>query len=140
MRIVRQDNAHMIMPSEVKAAWDEKRRVFLSGAGASVLHEVCPGCGGPLHVVFTPGKRTGYSPHECLELFVVLEQYAMDMENSDAIYGPDLSDSDRSKLASWKAKAELWAWEHAHGYLPLHDRRKLLLKHLQETTKHQEKR
>ena len=76
--------------------------------------------------------QAGYNAQECLELFDVLEQYAWDMENSDVIYGPDLSDSERGKLASWKAKAEIWAWEHRHGYLPISDRRQKLLKYLQE--------
>lgn len=79
--------------------------------------------------------QAGYNARECLELFDVLEQYAMDMENSDAVYGPDLSDSDRGTLGSWKAKIELWAWEHAHGHLPIYDRRKILLNYLQEKTK-----
>lgn len=79
--------------------------------------------------------QAGYSPQECLELFDVLEQYAMDIENSDVVYGPDLSNSERSKFASWKAKAEIWAWEHTHGYLPVYDRRQMLLKQLQGTTK-----
>lgn len=80
--------------------------------------------------------EAGYSPQECLELFDVLEQYAMDLENSDIAYGPELSESDRGKLASWKTKAEIWAWEHVHGYLPIYDRRQMLLKYVQEKNKH----
>ena len=79
--------------------------------------------------------QAGYSARECLELFDVLEQYAMDMEDPDAVYGPDLSDSERSKFASWKVKAEIWAWEHKRGYLPIDERRQILLNHVQEKTK-----
>lgn len=80
--------------------------------------------------------QAGYSAQECLELFDVLEQYAMDQEHSDIAYGPELSDSDRGKLASWKTKAEIWAWEHVHGYLPIYDRRQMLSKYVQGKSKH----
>jgi hypothetical protein len=80
----------------------------------------------------------GYNTQECLELFDVLEQYAWDMENCDMIYGPEVSDNELDENASWKTKAKIWAWEHKHGYLPIRDRRQMLLKHLQEKaeTKH----
>jgi len=74
----------------------------------------------------------GYDAQECLKLFDVLEQYAWDMENSDVIYGPDLSGDELDAHAGWKAKVENWAWEHRHGYLPIHERRQMLLKHLRE--------
>lgn len=73
----------------------------------------------------------GYDAQACLELFDVLEQYAMDMENCDVIYGPDVSDDELDENASWKTKAEIWVWEHKYGYLPIRDRRQMLLKHLQ---------
>jgi hypothetical protein len=76
--------------------------------------------------------EAGYNPQECLELFDILEQYAWDMENSDIIYGPDLPGDELGEHASWKKKVEIWAWEHEHGYLPISDRRQVLLKHLQE--------
>lgn len=78
--------------------------------------------------------QAGYLAPECLELFDVLEGYAADIENTDIVYGPDLSDQDRNAFADWKAKAEMWTWEHTHGYPPLRERRQLLLNHLQERT------
>jgi Zn-dependent protease with chaperone function len=76
--------------------------------------------------------KAGYNAQDCLALFDVLEQYAGDIENLDMIYGPDLSDDELGEHASWKAKVEIWAWEHKHGHLPIRDRRQMLLQHLQE--------
>ena len=76
--------------------------------------------------------EAGYDAQGCMGLFDILEQYAWDMENSDVIYGPDLSGEELSEHASWKSKVEIWAWQHEHGYLPIHHRRQVLLKHLQE--------
>ena len=79
--------------------------------------------------------KAGYNAQECLELFDVLENYAYDMENSDIVYGPDLPDKELGEHASWKTKVEMWAWEHKHGYLPINERRQVLLKYLQEKAK-----
>ena len=48
----------MPLEPEIKAAWDEIRRIALTGTAESVLHLKCATCGSPLHIVFAPGKRT----------------------------------------------------------------------------------
>ena len=37
-----------------------------------------------------------------------------------------------SEDASWKTKARIWAWQRARGYLPIRDRRKVLLDYLDD--------
>ena len=74
----------------------------------------------------------GYDGLRCLELFDILEQYALFMGDDDLVYGPDEeSDDELDENASWKTKAQIWAWQRRRGYLPIRDRRQMLLKHLQ---------
>ena len=42
----------------IKAAWQEIGRVALEGTAEAVSHQRCATCGGPLHIIFTPGKHT----------------------------------------------------------------------------------
>jgi len=77
--------------------------------------------------------EAGYNAQECLELFRILEQYALDMKDCDMVYGPEMSDDELDENASWKTKAEIWAWQHKRGYLPIRDRRQMMLKHLQKS-------
>jgi predicted Zn-dependent protease len=75
----------------------------------------------------------GYDAHQCLELFDILEQRALDMGDFDMVYGPDVaSDDELDENASWKTKAQIWAWQHKRGYLPIRDRRQMLLKYMQK--------
>ena len=72
----------------------------------------------------------GYDAQQCLELFDVLEQRALDMGDLDMVYGPDAaSDDELDENASWKTKAQIWAWQHKRGYLPIRDRRQMLMKY-----------
>ena len=74
----------------------------------------------------------GYDAQQCLELFDILEQRALDMGDFDMVYGPDAaSDDELDENASWKTKAQIWAWQHKRGYLPIRDRRQMLLKYWQ---------
>ncbi|HMJ66927.1 MAG TPA: M48 family metalloprotease [Candidatus Binatia bacterium] len=74
----------------------------------------------------------GYDAQRALELFDVLEQHALDMGDHDIVYGPDEeSDDELDEDASWTTKAQIWAWQRKRGYLPIRDRRQMLLKHLQ---------
>jgi len=74
-----------------------------------------------------------YDAQKCLELFDILEQYALDMEDYDMVYGPDMeSDDELDENASWKTKAQIWAWQRRRGYLPIRDRRQMVQKHLQK--------
>jgi predicted Zn-dependent protease len=74
---------------------------------------------------------SGYDGLRCLELFDILEQYALYLGDDDMVYGPDEeSDDELAASASWKTKARIWAWQRKRGYLPIRDRRQMLLRHL----------
>jgi predicted Zn-dependent protease len=75
----------------------------------------------------------GYDGQKCLVLFDVLEQRALDMGDYDMAYGPDTDSDDKlDENAPWTTKAQIWAWQHKRGYLPIRDRRQMLRKHLQQ--------
>jgi len=77
----------------------------------------------------------GYDGDRALELFDILEQHALDMGDHDMVYGPDEeSDNELDEDASWMTKAQIWAWQRKRGYLPIRDRREMLLKHLRRKT------
>ena len=74
----------------------------------------------------------GYDPKLCLGLFDILEQHALDMGHLDMVYGPDEdSDNELDEDAPWTTKARIWAWQRKYGYLPIRDRRQMLVKHLE---------
>jgi hypothetical protein len=73
----------------------------------------------------------GYDPHRCLELFDILEMHALDIGDHDIVYGPDESDDELDDDAPWTTKAQIWAWQRKRGYLPIRDRRQMLLDHLE---------
>lgn len=73
----------------------------------------------------------GYEGRRCLELFDILEQRALDIGDLDIVYGPDMeSDDELDENARWTTKARIWAWQKKRGYLPIRDRRQMLIKHL----------
>jgi len=77
----------------------------------------------------------GYAGPQCLELFDIPEKRALDMGDYDMVYGPnEHSDDELDENASWKTKAQIWAWQRKRGYLPIRDRRQMLVKHLQKRT------
>jgi len=73
----------------------------------------------------------GYAGERCLEFFDILEKWALYIGDLDIVYGPDVeSDDELDKNASWKTKAQIWAWQKKRGYLPIRDRKQMLRKHL----------
>lgn len=72
----------------------------------------------------------GYDGEACLSIFDILEQYALDLGDLDIVYGPDESDDELDEDAPWTTKAQIWAWQRKRGYLPIRDRRQMLLDHL----------
>ena len=73
----------------------------------------------------------GYDGQRCLGLFDLLEQYAFDIGDLDMIDGPDdESDDELAEDAPWTTKAQIWAWQRKRGYLPIRDRRQMLVKYL----------
>ena len=66
-------------------------------------------------------------------MFDILEQHALDMGDYDIVYGPDEeSDDELDEDASWMTKVQIWAWQRKRGYLPVRDRRQMLMKHLRK--------
>lgn len=77
----------------------------------------------------------GYNAERALEIFDILEHYALDMGDYDMVYGPDEeSDDELDENASWMTKAQIWAWQRKRGYLPIRDRRQMLVKYLRSRT------
>ena len=77
--------------------------------------------------------KAGYEGRRCLRVFDILEDRALYLGDLDIVYGPDIeSDHELSEDASWKTKARIWAWQRARGYLPIRDRRKVLLDYLDD--------
>ena len=73
----------------------------------------------------------GYDGRSCLSLFDILEQYALDMGDLDMVHGPDEEcDDELDEDAPWTTKAQIWAWQRKRGYLPIRDRRQMLLDYL----------
>ena len=74
----------------------------------------------------------GYDPFECLEIFRKLEKIALDIGDLEAVFGPDESDDELLPDASKATKIKIWLYQRKKGYLPIRDRRQMLLHHLKE--------
>lgn len=73
----------------------------------------------------------GYDGRRCLSLLDVLEEICLDHGDLDMVFGPDHeSDEELSDEASWKTKLRIWCFQRQRGYLPVRDRRQMLLHHL----------
>lgn len=73
----------------------------------------------------------GFNGRRCLKLFDILEQIALYVGDEDMVYGPDVeSDNELAPDADWKTKAKIWLWQKRRGYLPIRDRKEVLLTHL----------
>jgi hypothetical protein len=65
----------------------------------------------------------GYDGRKCLRLFDVLERWALDYGDLDAVYGLDQDDErELSPEATLITKARIVAWQRRRGYLPIQDR------------------
>lgn len=75
--------------------------------------------------------RAGFNPEKCIELFHVLELIALDYGDVDGVYGLDpVSDQELSPEADIITKARIWLWQRQRGYLPIQDRRAMVVEHL----------
>jgi hypothetical protein len=71
--------------------------------------------------------RAGYAPDRCLHALELLEQLVLDLGDTDGVFGPDTgSGPETADGASWLARARIWTWQRARGYLPLRDRQAML--------------
>ena len=76
-------------------------------------------------------REAGFQPSVCLEIFEILESFALDAGDIDIVHGPDAnSDDELSPDANWKTKTRIWWWQRTRGYLPIRDRRQMLASHL----------
>lgn len=77
----------------------------------------------------------GYDGVKCARLFDVLEKWALYHNDYDAVYGPDQeSDEELSPEATLLTKIRIWLYLRRRGYLPIQDRRGLVLRHLNTLT------
>ena len=75
----------------------------------------------------------GYSGRKCLELFDVLEKWALYHLDYAAVYGLEAeSDEELSPEASLLTKARIKLYLRRRGYLPIQDRRALVARHLEK--------
>jgi peptidase M48-like protein len=80
-------------------------------------------------------KEAGYDIEKCLTFFDVLEKFALDIGDLDIVFGPDESDEELSKDADWVTRLRIWWFKMRHGYLPIRDRRQMLIRYLNEKSK-----
>lgn len=74
--------------------------------------------------------RAGYDAFGCLKLFDRLEKMALDIGDIKGAYGPNESDDELDEDASMLTKVQIWLYQRKRGYLPIRDRREMLLQHL----------
>jgi len=72
----------------------------------------------------------GYDPFECLEFFDKMEKIALDYNDPGAVFGPSPSDNELHHDASGLTKFRIWLYQRRRGYLPIRDRRNVILDHL----------
>jgi len=68
-----------------------------------------------------------YDGQKCIGLF---NKLALDMGDIEAVFGPDESDDELFEDASWDTKIRIWLYQRKRGYLPIRDRREMLVRHL----------
>jgi len=74
--------------------------------------------------------RAGYDPFECLKLFDKMEKMALDMGDIAGVFGPDEADDELLPDAPTGTKIKIWLYQRRRGYLPIRDRREMLLHHI----------
>ena len=68
--------------------------------------------------------RAGYDGDKCLESFATLEEYFTEKGASFLVHGPEAAYRPTDDaFGEWKARAEVWLYEHATGYPALRERR-----------------
>ena len=76
--------------------------------------------------------EAGYDIEKCLTFFDVLEKCALDFGDLDIVFGPDESDEELSNDADWVTRLRIWGFKMRRGYLPIRDRRQMLIRYLSE--------
>lgn len=73
-----------------------------------------------------------YEPTKCLQIFDILEKFALDVRDLDIVFGPQEADNELDPDAPLSTKLRMWLWQRTRGYLPLRDRRHEILRHLND--------
>ncbi len=76
----------------------------------------------------------GYSGRECLEVFDVLQKYALDMRDLDAVFEPDIPIEVEQLGGTWGPKLWTWMRQRQRGYMPIVQRREALEDHYRQVT------
>lgn len=75
--------------------------------------------------------QAGFDAKRCINLFRILELIALDFGDLDGVYGLDPgSDQELSPEADVMTKARIWLWQRQRGYLPIQDRKAMVVRHL----------
>lgn len=75
--------------------------------------------------------KAGYDGEKCIQLFDKLEKYMLDLGEIGAVFGPDDIDGTIPEDAAWGPKFRRWFHQRKRGYLPLRERREVLVKHFE---------
>lgn len=75
--------------------------------------------------------KAGYDGTKCLQLFDILQSYALDHRDLDLVFGSDASLSDGARGAQrWVTQAKTWGWKRLRGYPSIAERREHLRRRL----------
>jgi hypothetical protein len=82
--------------------------------------------------------KAGYDGAKCIRLFDVLEKWFLYHRDFDGIYGLDKdSDQELSPEATLLTKIRIWMYLRKRGYLPIQDRKAVVVSHLETLSDHQ---
>jgi hypothetical protein len=136
--IAHHDLGHLSVPDWLPEGVRERGGRVLASLYAGIVHQLH----GPERECAADRRalelcvKAGYGAAKCLELFGVLERYAAEVGDEDMIHGPDAeSDDELAPDASWATRARIWLWQRSRGYLPIRDRRAVLVRYVEELGK-----
>ncbi len=71
--------------------------------------------------------KAGFDADRCLEVFDLMEIYAINFGDLDIVYGPDeVLEAEEKRLHGFIQHVQKWTWEHLRGYECLRDRKAAL--------------
>jgi predicted Zn-dependent protease len=77
-------------------------------------------------------RKAGYDPLKCLELFDILESYALDHGALDTVFGSEESMADEVQaVRHWASRLKEWGFRRIHRYPSIRERKDSLLRLLE---------
>jgi hypothetical protein len=77
--------------------------------------------------------KAGYDPRACLCFFDILEEHILNLGGFDQVYGLEVeNDRELCEDTDWITRLKIWTWHRWNGYLPIRDRRQMLLEYLEK--------